>query len=436
MCYHDGETTIGEFDGNRLYIRKARRDIGLDSEKPSLNVLSEIDAINKNLSYGTELDAVRLLSWATISPFAGALPWRPSILLTGPSASGKSTIVDMICKQISNAQIFSGGETTEPGVRQRIGNDSCAVIIEESEADTKRKRMNRENLFSMMRQSTSNDAPIAAKGTKDGKGIYFAMRSMFMFVAIDPTIEHVADDNRMFRVNIVKGEPEQSKRFITEWKPRLKQLLNWKTCNGIRSLVWSRLPKILSLATQYADIIQEISGRDSRYSLAEAILYACYACIWRGKSDFNAADASREILRLYNDCPPEEQRCESDELLDLILDHTVQIEKPERLSLTIREVISAVKTGGFSHDLGDDNKPFPNRLTGSEKIYLRNVIGRHGVGITDDNIAIANNSAALMDITGKGRGYGRLLLRHENVTGINKQVKLAGKNRRCLIIGV
>jgi putative DNA primase/helicase len=246
ICYHDGITTIGKPSARRMYIKKSQRDIGLTCEPMDAPVRREIAKLNSLLTYESQMDSVRLLAWSTLAPFAGALPWRPALLLTGPSASGKSTLIDYIARGISGAETFSGGETTEPGVRQRLGNDSSAVIIEESEADTKRKKLNRENLFSMMRQSTSNDAPIAAKGTKDGKGMFFAMRSMFLFVAIDPTVEAVADDNRIFRVNIVKASVDQSQRYLKEYKPKLRKLMTRDNCRAIRALVWRELPNILS----------------------------------------------------------------------------------------------------------------------------------------------------------------------------------------------
>ena len=435
-CYHDGKDTIGYVDPKYLYIRKTKKDIGLGTTPAALESLREIDHINGRLTYKTPMDAVRLLAWATIAPFAGALPWRPAILVTGPSGSGKSEILDLVTKPLSDAHVFSGGETTEAGVRQCVGNDSCAIIIEESEAESKKKKFNRDALFSMMRQSTSNDAPRVAKGSLTGRSVNYSMRSMFCFLAIDPTIEYAADENRIFRIDLIKATESASKNYRETFKPTLKRTLTPNTTRAIRSLVWREFKKILNRAHTYADIIQEVSGKDSRYSLAEGILQSVYWHIWRNSPDLEPIQIARNVADLYSGCPPDDPRDEAAEVLDRILDRKVQIEKPQREHVTIREICYALKHGAFEHQ-EMTNAVYSNTLSDRDDVtHLRGIIIRHGVSMLDkeDLVAIDVCSEDIMKALDLQRGYSRQLLRHENALAETKIVHMAGKSRRCVLV--
>jgi hypothetical protein len=436
FCYHDGKKTVGHVDPRFLYVRKTRKDIGIGDKPSDFESLLEIDHINKQLTYQTEMDAIRLLAWSTIAPFAGALPWRPSVLITGASGSGKTEILDLVAKPLSDAMTFSGGETTEPGVRQRVGNDSAAIIIEESETDNKKKKINRDALFSMMRMSTSNDAPIVAKGTKGGQGMAFAMRSMFAFMAIDPTIEHVADENRIFRVNLVEADSEARQKYKEIYKPTLRRLLTTEKTRAIRALVWRDLETILARAHLYADVIQEAYGYDSRFSLAEGILQSCYWHVWRNGSDFTIRDISTAMTELYTLSPPEAPRDEAAEMLDRILDRKVQIEVPMRETISIREICYALKYGLFEHHEEPD-EGYPKTLSNRDDItHLRGVICRHGVSLVDDGDGVAVNvySDEIMKTLDTRRGYHRLLMRHSGAEKKTRTVRMSGSTRRCVIV--
>lgn len=431
ICYHDGEKTIGEYSKDFIYIRKTKKDIGLDEKPANPEELQEIEELNRALTYETDMDAIRLLAWSTISPFAGALPWRPALLLTGHSGSGKTQILDLVSKPISNAEVFTGGETTEPGVRQIIGNDSVAITIEEAEGKSKKQAINREALFSMMRASASNDAPKVAKGSKGGEGVAFAMRSMFMFMAIDPTVENVADENRIFRVNLVKADLKARQNYKQIYKPRLQQLLTHKKCRQIRSLVWRELPTILKRAGAFADVIEEISGKDSRFSLAEGLLQATYWHIWRNKRKMAVKDVSGSIEELYSSCPPDGNRDESEEMLDRILDQKILIEQPDREQITIREAIHAIRFKKF--DVSNPEKIYDD-LDMNVITHLRAMCGRNGVGMREDDLAIDMSSFAIMNMIEMPRGYHRVLQRNKDLLEKSAPVRLAGKTRRCVIL--
>jgi putative DNA primase/helicase len=427
ICYHDGVETIGEPDPKNLYLRKQRRDIGITDPPAPPEITREIADLVARMSFENVADSIRILGWSALAPFAGALPWRPAGLITGASGSGKTTVLDLLVRPLAMPEAFSGGETTEAGVRQRIRNDAAAIVIEEAETDTQKKKWRREDLFSLMRQSTSDDTPKAAKGTRDGRGMWFDMRSMFLFAAISPEIEQVADDNRIFRVNMTQPR--------TEWKPirdGLKSKLTPENCRSIRALTWNKIEDIIELADRMVPMIQDVTKKDNRFSLAEGMLFAAYALIWR---QYEITDqALREMLEMiYRVQPVEGHRDETAEIVDRILDERVMIENPIRETVSIREILIAVMRGNF--EASEDSDEYPAALTSKQISHIRNVAGRHGIGIVNDEIAIANNHHEIMRIINKGRGYQRVLWRHKNVIDRDRVIRLAGKARRCTVIG-
>lgn len=427
ICYHDGKNTIGDANEKRLYLRKTQRDIGLGDKHAPIEIRREISDIVFKMSFETPADAARLMAWAAIGPFAGALPWRPCGMITGSSGSGKTTVIDMFVRPMAMPETFSGGDSTEAGVRQRIKNDSACIVIEEAETDTKKKRERREDLFSLMRQSTSDDAPRIAKGTRDGKGMSFSMKSMFLFAAISPEVEHIADDNRIFRVNMVKPKGD--------WAPirdALKEKIKDGVCRSIRAFTWDKLKSIIVLAERMVPLVQDLTYKSSRYALAESILFAAYFVIWRGLEDMTNKDISRRMLKFYEYQPPDESYDETSDIVDRILNERIQVEHPRRENVTIREILLACHSGvcGWMDE---------RLLNTDELLYFKNESMRRGIKVLNDgsgNIAIANNNHEIMKIIERKRGYHRILHRHKNLIEKSKQVAFyEGKTFRSVIIG-
>lgn len=426
ICYHDGMTTIGEADKNRWYIKKTPKDIGLDAKVTGVRTRAEIIKAVENLSWESRSDMILAVTWSTLAPFAGALPWRPAALLTGPSGAGKSTIVDRLIKPLALPEVFSGGETSEAGVRQRIQNDACAIVLEEVDPNTKRKKEKRENLFSLMRQSTSDDAPRVAKGTKDGRGMDFRMRSMFMFVAISPEIADIADDNRTIRINL--------KRPDGEWGPvrdSLKRLLTPKNCAGIRSLTWSKLHEIIDSADEMVPWVQEVTRWDSRQAFAYSMLIAAWLLIWQDDQTVEKR-ATRIIATIMGAAELfDPRRDNAEELLDKILDHVVFVDHT-RENMTIREILQIVASGRIeSEELGvGDTFVEPSEIT-----KYRRVAGRYGITTIEGGlVAIAMNHEEIMNITGLSAGYQRVLWRLDGVVEKSRTVFIGGKSRRAVVI--
>lgn len=431
ICYFDGKDITGEYSKKRLYVRLAQKDIGLNAEPADPELTNKIVDIVQKMSFETKVDCLRLLSWSALAPFAGALPWRPAILLTGSSSSGKSEIIDKVVRPIAMPRFFSGGETTEAGVRQQIKHDAAPIVIEEAEGETPKKKSRREDLFSLMRQSTTDNAPKVAKGTADGRGQFFELKSMFLFAAISPEVEYVADDNRIFRVSVKKPD----KTGWTEIERQLIETITPENCNRIRALVWKRLKYIIETAKLLIPTIQHVTKKDSRYSLADGILIATYFLIWKNVEDLDLSEYARGIDQIYDILPPEESRDETVELIDRLLDERIQIDAPRREQISIREILTIIHSGiykDFSDTYNGDG--YDKYVTHEDISYLKNVVSRYGIGlIGKGSIAISTNHHEIMKILGKGRGYHKQLARHPNCIDKSRVVYLANKSRRCVV---
>jgi hypothetical protein len=410
LCYHDGLNTRGEISSKRLYLRMTRKDIGLDSPFAEKEALGAILDVVGQLSFETRADMIRCISWATLAPFAGALPWRPAGLLTGRSESGKSTIVNKIIAPLSLPLIFSGGESTEAGIRQDVSINAVAIVVDEAEGDTDKKRRRRNDTLSLMRQSTSDEAPKVAKGTIDGKGMRFTMRSMFLFAAINPEVEAVADDNRMFLINLEgKGH---SKEEWYEIEKKLTETITPDVCASIRALTWDKLKDIFALADRMSPVIQKITGKSSRFATADSLLFSAYQTIWK-QAELSDDDLVSFFEQIYEWQPPEETRNETEELLDRLLDEVVREGKD---SWTLRQVLQ--------------------NMEGYENADMwKNIAAKNGLSRTPDgHLAIAKNHHKISEILSTGRGYQRQFFRHPKLVDKGYVVNFGGKNRNCVAI--
>jgi hypothetical protein len=419
ICYHDGRKTHGAYSKDRIYLRRAVNDIGISHKEASSRIRKHIGDIVSGMTFETPADCYRTLGWSVLAPFAGALPWRPAGLMTAASGSGKTTIVNRVIKPLAMPIICSGGESTSAGIRQRIGVDSCAIVVEEAETDTMKKKQNRDETFSLMRQSTSDDSPDVLKGTIDGKGLRFTLRSMFFFVSISPEIESEADENRIFRVSLVKANYPR-KEWLAKEKELMKTLTH-ETCQGVRAFTWNHLPEIMKLSERVAVQAQVSAGIDNRTAFSESLLIAAYLAVFESKLDISDEELALFVTALYKVHPLEQRRNENEEMLDQLLDYIIHYKANQ---YSIRELMFAIETGTIAEGV---------ELASS---VARRIAGIYGIGMTSDgNLAIAKNHPEIMKILNKGKGYQLQLARHPDLIDKSKNVSLGSGNvKNCVVI--
>lgn len=420
ICYHDGKKVVGDFSESRIYLRRSFKDIGLRGSHASAEARQSVFNAAIDLTFASFADCIRTLSWAILAPFAGALPWRPAGLLTAATGTGKTTIVNSIIKPLAMPIICSGGESTAAGIRQRIGLDSCAVVVEEAEADTQKKKQNRDETFSLMRQSTSDDSPDVLKGTIDGKGMRFTLRSMFFFVSISPEIDSEADEGRIFRVNLSKANYPREK-WLTRDRA-LKASITPEVCAEIRAFTWEHMPIIIALSERVAERVQMVAGIDNRAALSESLMIAAFIVVFRNEINPAVESIDSFIKDYFGSSLGELPRNETVELLETYLDYII---RDGQNNWTLRDVLEIVWTGYI-----------PGNVNPKNQAEFRRLAGMHGIGLDPDgNYAIARNHPETMKILGKGKGYHHQFLRHPDMLKNSHPVNMGGNTtKHCVII--
>lgn len=410
LLYHDGEGTLPHRscafitpDPNHIYQRKPAIHVlrgGVADVPASPELRAAMRDAAKGMAFATEADFGRLIAWAAIAPFCGALPWRPAGFLTGESGWGKSTIVNTVVRPLLgysvSVQAGTGG-TTEAGIRQRLGNDASPVVIEEAECHTEADRVRVSGILALMRQSVMDGSPEILKGTPGGHAMSFATKGMFLFVAITQGAEHSADIKRMFRVDLRR--PDGSWDPIRE---RLRQTYTAEHCAQVRAHTWQHLTEILAATESMTDAVIEAGAFDSRKAALEAVLWATYWIVWRdGVPD---ADTLRAWLQgVYAVKPPEHVDGDAHAMLESLLDQDVPLHgmpgERYKLRRLLREML---------HESGGGNAISADRVRGTLDQYGLWVMQG---GTHEGSIAIPVKSRQIAKIIGHEQ-YANVLERH------------------------
>lgn len=434
VCYHDGDKQYGEVSEEFVFLHKQVNNIGIGSGTLPPAELNRMKKAAFNLSFETNGDAMRLLSWAILSPFSGALTWRPQAFLTGPSGGGKSSVELHVIKPLSLPDRYNAGKTSAAGYMQARRKDAGAVVMDEADPDTETKKRYKEDLLSIMRQSTSDDTPKSAMGTADQTGVTYMTRDMFIFLAISPEIESVADDNRLVKINIVK--PEQNGRPWSEIRDELLETMTPENCRKVRNMTWEALPAIIALSDRMATMIQNHTGKDHRFAISEGTLMAAYITIWKGMTDPSVEDLQEFIAKNYELRVPEESRDEAKEFIDRLLEHKVRVMVNDRTKEF--NVLEACRVLWFKElDTGAEGTvDGQSMVTKEQLVEFKRAINNIGVSVDPDgNLAIVNNHHSVKQITGRQNGYSKVLRRHPDCVDSGKNVVFTDKTRRCTCIG-
>jgi hypothetical protein len=424
ICYNDGQNVTGDHDDDLIYVRLPKADIGINDKTLSAEMRHKIKRAVFNMSFETSVDAIRTLGWSVLAPFCGALKWRPSVMVTGPSGSGKTTVVNFVMLKLSSA-LSAQGTSTVAGIRGRMGLDSGPVILEEFEPGrTRKEEENRKEMLDMIRTSSGDDSPDVFRGTKTGSYMSYKMQNMFAFNSIDPTMDNDADENRIFRVNMVKSED------LTKWKTTEADLIKYLTpenCRAARASAWQALPEIIALADEFAKIINSQTRMDYRTSYADAMMCAAYFVIYNDKSEY-ADNKEKFFENVFKLKPPEKGRNHAVETIDSILTEKIEIlTRDSRTKLTVHECLIAIYK---SKNLVGDDIPIPEFIEAYTDELSRIGIRLHG----DHGMAIMRDHKAIRAITRQGKGYGKILERHPDCTIKALRVSFPFGQRHCTII--
>jgi putative DNA primase/helicase len=427
LIFHDGENLYGQTNGNFVYEKKSRLDLGLDVAPAAAEARAAMFQAASTLSFETPADCTRLLAWSVLAPFCGALPWRPAGFVTGGSGTGKSTILQMIVKPLA-CPLYVSGSSTEAGIRQTIGNDCMGVEIDELESLDEREIHRVKGIFDLVRQSTSDDSPPIVKGTTSGKAMSFATHCMYLFSAISPGLERQADVNRFFIVDLATP--------TNDW-PKVRKAVECaftpENCAAVRAYTWPRIEAILALAESMVDAIREASGFDTRYAKLEGILFAAHWIVWKDRTPEDA-ELREWLSKVYATKRPETLEDDASLLLERMLGKVVQLSDAPFQKYTVQQMALALATGleyqkADGALIGQPLSPdLAERFRKTLNLYGLYVMPRSG----DFSVAVRNDELAqMLSITSQ---YAKVLARHPLCTDKSRVVAPTGDTpRRALV---
>lgn len=122
-----------------------------------------------------------LLGWVCASGVAGALNWRPHVLVTGGQGSGKSTLLKLLRDDLLGTTAVGMSDSTEAGIRQALQGAAKPVFLDEIENDNPDRAR---AVVRLARLASTEGQGLVYRGSADGKASAWPIRSSFLFSAI------------------------------------------------------------------------------------------------------------------------------------------------------------------------------------------------------------------------------------------------------------
>lgn len=185
----------------------------LDFERP----LNDYDCAKfveafRMLKYKNKTDYILLLGWLFSSQVFAALPWRPHLWITGDRGSGKSTVLNYVHACLKFSILIQ--DSTVSGIRQRLGNNACCIINDESEPNNDKDRERLAELLTLARQCSTRSNYEVLRGSAGGKALSYNTNANFFMGSIQIAKMNGADTSRFFVLEMESIEHQSHEEFI------------------------------------------------------------------------------------------------------------------------------------------------------------------------------------------------------------------------------
>jgi hypothetical protein len=293
-----------------------------------------------------DVDPVLLLGWLGSAFLGGALPWRPTVFITGDKATGKSTLQGVL-KGMLGEWLVQAADTSAAGVYQRIGNDSVPVSVDELEAEADTRKV--KAVMKLARLAASG--ALMLRGGAEHSGVEFQARSAFVFSSINAPPLEPQDLSRMalLRLNRLTQEhvPLDRETLSDEHLGRLGEMV-------LRRLMddWHRFEP--TLAAYKAELAQ--AGHDGRGQDTFGTLLTCADLIIG--QDFESPEINLpmgEDLTLWRERLKASEMAEFEDAVEnwrLCLNHLLSVHVDawrDGLKKTVGEQLVAFQAGDASY---------------------------------------------------------------------------------------
>lgn len=259
-------------------------------------------------SWKNQIDGALLAGWWASTAWLGRLDSRPGCFVTGESASGKTTLFNLLSEMLGGYRrhIEMASDSSQVGIRQLIGRDALPLVLDELEPGSGANQIARrraemvDGLFRMLRASYSaggGERHGVVKGSAGGEAVEFSLRTAGLVGGVNVSQLEQADRNRMLVVELLPPKGRAAPPLPAN--PRLVGDL-------LRNLLWRAWPHFQRNLPGVTARVREALGRtDGRVPVTYGIVLAASAILGaacRGKSE--AAEFDEYVERVVTRLTP------------------------------------------------------------------------------------------------------------------------------------
>ena len=191
-------------DKQDMVIYEGRHPMREIEEPPTQKEVAKIaDNVLKDFkgwNWTEDIFPILLLGQLGVMFFGGALKWRSMVWLSGEGGDGKSYLQEYIDLSF-NGWTVKSSDATEAALRQKLGNDSLPVQLDEAEGDgTNTEKL--EGIKKFMRIAASGD--VGMRGGSNHQATSFRIQSSMIMSSIYIPSLNAADDSRILQMFLKK----------------------------------------------------------------------------------------------------------------------------------------------------------------------------------------------------------------------------------------
>ena len=371
-------------------------------------------------------DALTMIGWSVMAPFASALSWRSHAWLVGAGGSGKSYFMTNIIQPlVGEYGLFGSGRNTEAGTRRALGQDGRPVILDEMEPRTQEARNKLDALLDLARNASSDaSASMVMAGQGSTDVVEFRVRGSFCFASIVPYLDGSGIESRfcVCRLRSFASNSREERKKIEECAEILKTGVMEDPAKYRRKL-WARFPEFIENIKKMQNIIRDLNGNMREAEQLAPPLAAIYT--------------------ISSDCPLEKNTAWKEELCSMLQSRDTKTEADE--DRLIRELLETNVNIGVGDNLKVSEllyKLSENKESEQRRTIMDASLKRMGIRLfSKDDImylAVAHDHKdikhALRETPYHAR-YGEVLRRHTATTHSELvNVRMDGAVKRSVIL--
>jgi len=382
VVYHHGSHL--SVDGARTAVTSIQSsyvyELAKSMQMPAEVMLSDDDGkcivdVIKMFRWGVSGSALLFAGWIALAPICGAIPWRPHVWLTGGAGSGKSTLAKFGHAMLKGTDVFAQGNSSEAGIRQRLRADARPVVMDESESNEEGDAKRIQSILGLIRQASTESDAETLKGTTDGSGMTYHIRSMFCLASIQVALKHKADIDRLTVLSLRSGKSSDSGEWL-QIKEAMYQLTDKDAT--IRARLLRRCIDMLPVTLKNIEVFSA-AGADFFGSQRDGDQYgALLAGAWSLMSQKVATpEQARKVFASHNwhDLRDNHDTDESQSALQALLGSLVRIKGG--IEVSVYELVCAASGRPVaSLDVND--------------VTAEAILQRHGMRVKDGYLMLAN----------------------------------------------